>query len=105
MPTLHWIVNVEFWHRNMNRGKGFFINGYSKNHYPDFIIYTTRGSIILVEIKGDHLVNEDTREKNRLGKKWAEVSGNNFKYLMVFEKQNVEDCYDEGNIGEVLKKL
>ncbi|WP_332032775.1 DEAD/DEAH box helicase [Kaistella sp.] len=97
--------NVVFWHRNMSRGKGFFINGYSNNHYPDFIIYTKKGNIVLVETKGDYLVNDDTREKNRLGKKWAEVSGNNYKYFMVFEKQNVEDCYNAGNIVEVLKKL
>lgn len=97
--------NVVFWHRNMSRGKGFFINGYSNNHYPDFIIYTTKGNIILVETKGDHLVNEETREKNRLGKKWAQVSGSNYKYFMVFEEQNVEECYNAGNIGEVLKRL
>lgn len=29
--------NVYFWHRNQERGKGFFINGFI-NHYPDFII-------------------------------------------------------------------
>ncbi|REC45882.1 DEAD/DEAH box helicase [Chryseobacterium sp. 5_R23647] len=97
--------NIVFWHRNMSRGKGFFINGYSNNHYPDFIIYTQRGNIILLETKGDHLVNDETREKNRLGKKWAELSGNKYKYFMVFEKQAIEDCYNAGNIGEVLKKL
>ena len=32
--------NVEWWHRNISR-KGFRINGYL-NHYPDFIIKTTK---------------------------------------------------------------
>lgn len=50
-------------------------------------------------------MNDETREKNRLGKKWAELSGNKYKYFMVFEKQAIEDCYNAGNIGEVLKKL
>lgn len=34
--------NVVFWHRNLTRGRGFYINGYSSNHYPDFIIYTKK---------------------------------------------------------------
>lgn len=99
------LENIVFWHKNMSRGRGFFINGYNNNHYPDFIFYTSKGNIVLVETKGDHLVNDETREKNRLGKKWAELSGSNYKYFMVFEKQNVEDCYNAGNIGEVLRKL
>lgn len=31
------LENVEFWTRNLERGKGFCINGFI-NHYPDFII-------------------------------------------------------------------
>lgn len=97
--------NVVFWHRNMTRGKGFFINGYSSNHYPDFIIYTSKNNLILLETKGDHLINDDTKEKNRLGKLWIDKAGSNYKYFMVFEKANVEGCYNEGNILEVLKRL
>ncbi|AZI33646.1 DEAD/DEAH box helicase [Kaistella carnis] len=97
--------NVVFWHRNMTRGKGFFINGYSSNHYPDFIIYTSKNNLILLETKGDYLVNNDTKEKNKLGKLWIDKAGSNYKYFMVFEKANVEGCYNEGNILEVLKRL
>lgn len=97
--------NVVFWHRNMTRGKGFFINGYSSNHYPDFIIYTSKNNLILLETKGDFLVNNDTKEKNKLGKLWIDKAGSNYKYFMVFEKANVEGCYNEANILEVLKKL
>lgn len=97
--------NVVFWHRNMTRGKGFFINGYSSNHYPDFIIYTSKNNLILLETKGDHLINHDTKEKNKLGKLWIDKAGSNYKYFMVFEKANVEGCYNEGNILEVLKRL
>ena len=97
--------NVVFWHRNMTRGKGFFINGYSSNHYPDFIIYTNKNNLILLETKGDHLINDDTKEKNKLGKLWIDKAGSNYKYFMVFEKANVEGCYNEGNILEVLKRL
>ena len=97
--------NVVFWHRNMTRGKGFFINGYSSNHYPDFIIYTSKNNLVLLETKGDHLINEDTREKNKLGKLWIDKAGSNYKYFMVFEKASVDGCYNEGNILEVLKRL
>ncbi|MEC5158868.1 DEAD/DEAH box helicase [Chryseobacterium sp. MP_3.2] len=97
--------NVVFWHRNMTRGKGFFINGYSSNHYPDFIIYTSKNNLILLETKGDHLINDDTKEKNKLGKLWIDKAGSNYKYFMVFEKASVEGCYNEGNIMEVLRRL
>ena len=97
--------NVVFWHRNMTRGKGFFINGYSSNHYPDFIIYTSKNNLILLETKGDHLINDDTKEKNKLGKLWIDKAGSNYKYFMVFEKASVEGCYNEGSIMDVLKRL
>ncbi len=41
--------NIEFWHRNLERGKGFYINGFKANHYPDFIMRTKSGKTILVE--------------------------------------------------------
>jgi type III restriction enzyme len=43
------LENITFWHRNESR-KGFAINGW-KNHYPDFIIMTESGRIILIETK------------------------------------------------------
>ena len=97
--------NVYFWHRNLNKGKGFYINGYSTNHYPDFVIYTQKGNVVLIETKGDDRVNDDSLMKNKLGKLWAEKSGNNFKYFMVFQTKEVEDCYNANSIIEVLKRL
>lgn len=97
--------NVVFWHRNLTRGKGFFINGFENNHYPDFIIYTKKGNIILLETKGDDRNNDDSRDKNRLGKTWAEKSGGNYKYFMVFQSKKVEDTYTAKGIIEVLGRL
>jgi type III restriction enzyme len=54
------LSNVAFWHRNLGRGKGFAINGFKSNHYPDFIVVTKAGTIILLETKGSHLDNPDT---------------------------------------------
>jgi type III restriction enzyme len=103
--TIATMDNIVFWHRNLTRGKGFFINGYYSNHYPDFILYTSKGNIILVETKGDDRVNDDSKDKNKLGKIWAEKSGEKYKYFMVFQTKNVEDCYNANTIIEVLKRL
>lgn len=50
-------ANITFWHRNLERGKGFYINGFKANHYPDFILQTKSGKTVLIETKGDHLNN------------------------------------------------
>lgn len=97
--------NVVFWHRNLGRSKGFALNGPISNHYPDFIIYTKKGNIILLETKGDVYDNDESREKNKLGKIWAEKAGNNFKYFMVFETKNVENTYTVKSVIEVLRGL
>ncbi|MCM8569540.1 DEAD/DEAH box helicase family protein [Gramella jeungdoensis] len=97
--------NIVFWHRNLSRGKGFFLNGFESNHYPDFIIYTKKGNVILIETKGDDRDNDDSRDKNRLGKVWANKAGENYKYFMVFQSKDVEDTYTAKSIIEVLKLL
>lgn len=98
--------NVLFWHRNSdNKDKGFYLNGFSNNHYPDFILYTQKGNIVLVETKGDFLDNDDSKAKNILGKKWAEKSGDNYKYFMVFESKNVDGCYTAKNFLDIINAL
>jgi type III restriction enzyme len=99
------LPNIAFWHRNLGRGKGFSINGFKSNHYPDFIVMTRSGKTILVETKGDHLDNEDSAAKNRLGRRWAELAGPNFKYFMVFEKKEVRDAYTISKAKELISKL
>jgi len=99
------LENILFWHRNLERGKGFALNGFSSNHYPDFILYTKKGNAILLETKGDFYDNDDSRNKNILGKTWAEKSGSNYKYFMVFENKEVENTYTSRNVIEVLRGL
>lgn len=88
------LSNVKWWHRNIER-VGYHLNGYI-NHYPDFILETNDGYIILVETKGEHLDGDDSKKKLELGKLWANYSGPmKYKYLMAFEKTPlVEDCSD-----------
>lgn len=97
--------NVLFWHRNLEKGKGFALNGFENNHFPDFIIYTRKGNLILLETKGDHLDNDDSRAKNELGKKWAEKAGEKFKYFMVFQKKEVPGTYTAQSIIDIVKML
>ena len=92
--------NVVFWHRNPSR-TGFCINGYI-NHYPDFIVLLDSGMIILLETKGDDRDNSDSRAKIELGKTWANKAGEQFRYFMVFENQQMDGAI---TIKELLQRL
>ena len=80
--------NVLCWHRNQERGKGFCLNGFSNNHYPDFIVILKSGHVILIETKGRHLDNSDSRSKIKLGRTWANKAGSKYRYFMVYEGEN-----------------
>ncbi len=77
------LPNVRWWHRNIAR-QGFAINGFIK-HYPDILIMTQSGKLICAETKGEHLKNDDSREKIALGQAWRTAAGKDFRYYMVFE--------------------
>ena len=93
ISELSALSNISFWHRNLGKGKGFSINGFKSNHYPDFILVTKKGHVILLETKGGDRDNSDSAAKNRLGKKWEELAGKKFHYFMVFEKNEIEGAY------------
>lgn len=82
------LENVAFWTRNIDR-IGFCINGFI-NHYPDFIIVTKNGKVVLLETKGDDRGNEDSENKIYLGQKWEQKAGSKYKYYMVFENLEFE---------------
>lgn len=97
--------NIAFWHRNLGRGKGFAINGYKSNHYPDFIAVTKSGKVLLLETKGDDRDNSDSIAKCRLGNKWAEIAGKDFKYFMIFDKASVDGAYTLDKAKELIRQL
>ncbi|MFW0717999.1 hypothetical protein [Pedobacter sp. N23S346] len=99
------LQNIVFWHRNLSRGKGFNINGFKSNHYPDFILYTKSERIILLETKGDDRDNSDSQSKCRLGNKWAELAGEKFNYFMVFEQNQIEGAFSINKAIELIKEL
>lgn len=94
------LPNILCWTRNMER-KGYCINGFI-NHYPDFIIYTKSGKVVLLETKGDHL---DAEPKIRLGNLWISKCSNEFKYFMVYENRSVRDAYTQEGFMQIIKNL
>ncbi|MGE8036743.1 DEAD/DEAH box helicase family protein [Lysinibacillus sp. NPDC093692] len=99
------IDNITWWHRIIER-KGIRING-CINHYPDFIVRTKSGKIILVEAKGDYLDGDDSKTKLKLGRKWAAESGTSYRYFMVFKDKELglDGAYTLDNFVEVMKAL
>lgn len=92
---------VQWWHRNLSRGKGFRINGFI-NHYPDFIVKTDSGKIILIETKGDDRDNSDSELKLKLGKLWESKAGARFKYMMVFDNNPIDGAE---RLADAINKL
>lgn len=93
--------NIEWWHRNPVKGDGFEINGVT-NHYPDFIIKTKSGKIILLETKGDHLI---ATKKIKLGNTWAQNAGKQFKYFLVYDKYQAEGAKTKEEFLNLIKEL
>lgn len=81
---------IRWWHRVAERREGeFCINGFI-NHYPDFLAQTTDGVVLAIETKGGHLIGEDSEAKLRLGTRWADMAGREYRYVMVFENQKLD---------------
>tara|TARA_R110001606_G_scaffold199601_1_gene347375 strand:+ start:2072 stop:4711 length:2640 start_codon:yes stop_codon:yes gene_type:complete len=97
--------NIAFWHRNLDRTKGFFINGFKSNHYPDFILHTKSGITILLETKGGDRDNSDSAGKCRLGNEWEKQAGKDFAYFMVFDKKEIEGAYTLDKAKEIISGM
>lgn len=105
------LENIVWWHRNLERGKGFVINGFL-NHYPDFVVLTQSKNIIVVETKGDDRDNSDSKDKLKLGKIWesqanqiAHETGYRYHYMMVFESNPIEGAHTTGEVLKLIEAL
>jgi len=101
------LQNVKWWHRIAeSKPYSFNINGFI-THYPDFFVMTEKGTLVVVEVKGDDRDNSDSERKLRLGRKWAERAGDYFRYYMVFDKLNwsKEGAFDLSDFVELMKRL
>jgi type III restriction enzyme len=103
--------NVVWWHCNLERGKGFCINGFL-NHYPDFIVLTSSKNILIIETKGDDRDNADSKDKFRLGKIWesqanqiAHETGYRYHYMMVFESNAIDGALVVGDALKLIRSL
>lgn len=103
--ALSSLKNIKWWHRNISR-LGFMING-STHAYPDIIAMTHSGKILMIETKGDHLDNDESREKAKIGQQWDMLAGNNYRYFMVFESKspNYPGAYSYDRFMEIVKGL
>jgi len=80
------LPEVQWWVRNLERqpAHSFWLQTSTDRFYPDFVIRLKNGKIIVVEYKGLNLsTNDDTEEKERLGKLWEERSGGQCLFEMV----------------------
>ncbi|MDN0056352.1 DEAD/DEAH box helicase [Collinsella ihumii] len=81
---------IAWWHRvRESKDYEFKING-SLTHYPDFIAMRTDGIIMAIETKGGQLIGEDSTEKLKLGRRWADMAGSKFRYFMVFNDEKLK---------------
>ena len=105
IDTLISTDNIRWWHRNIER-KELRLNGYF-NHYPDFVVMSKSGKIILIEAKGDYLDGEDTKAKLELGRKWQEQAGRNYRYFMVFKEKElgIDGAYTLDKFLEIMKEI
>lgn len=102
------LSNIRWWHRNISR-RGFAING-AVTAYPDLIVMTESGKLLLVETKGDHLKNDESREKAEIGATWAAKAsqlGRIYKYYMVYETKKPEyaGAYSHERFMEIVRGL
>ena len=82
---------VEYWIRNLDRDSqnAFWLQTSTDKFYPDFILKLKSGKILVIEYKGEHLKNEDSKEKEMLGLAWAGLN-NNLGFALVYKSDYKE---------------
>ena len=103
--TLSAMDNIKWWHRNISR-LGFQING-AIHAYPDIIAMTTNGKVLMIETKGDHLDNDESKAKAKIGYRWASLAGSQYRYFMVFQSKSPDypGAYSYDRFMEIVKGL
>jgi type III restriction enzyme len=77
---------VKFWVRNLvaRPAASFRLPIAGGWFYPGFVAQLEDGRVLVVEYKGEvYKTNDDSREKNNVGKLWAEKGGKNYLFLMA----------------------
>ena len=78
---------VKYWVRNLVHASWGFRLPLSNRHffYPDFVALLNDGRILVVEYKGEHLI-EYSQEKKNIGELWAEKSNGKAIFLMAVKR-------------------
>lgn len=85
----HWVRNIERYE------KSFWLPTSSDKFYPDFVAELTDGRILVVEYKGEHLI-EGEKEKLNIGELWEEKSNGKALFLMAVKKDDKgQDVYGQ----------
>lgn len=63
-------------------GQSFWLQTSTDKFYPDFVCKLKDGRILVVEYKGGHLWNDESKEKKALGELWAMRSGGACLFVM-----------------------
>lgn len=97
--------NVRWWHRIIDR-KGLRLNAFI-NHYPDFMVMTNSGKLVLIEAKGDYLDGDDSHTKLKLGRTWQALAGREYRYFMVFRDKDLgmDGAYTLDRFANIMKEL
>jgi type III restriction enzyme len=71
------------------------------------MVMTKSGKLVLVETKGDHLANDDSKQKLNIGRLWEAKAGNNYRYFMVFKNKDLklDGAYTIDEFIRVMRKL
>ena len=90
---------VEYWVRNIEKHQySFRLPKADGGFYPDFVAKLKDGRILAVEYKGEHLAtNEDTKNKDLIGKLWEKSSNGKCLFLMAVKKNEI------GTVDEQIK--
>ena len=107
IDTIVSLDNVKWWHRITGGKDSFRLNGFI-NHYPDFMVMTKSGKLVLVEYKGDDRDNSDSERKLKLGRKWQEYAGpDKYRYFMVFKNREfgIDGAYTMDDFIGIMREL
>jgi type III restriction enzyme len=75
----HWVRNVE-----QDERFSFWLPTATDYFYPDFVAELHDGRVLALEYKGAHLVDgPDSREKDQIGRQWAQSSGARCLFLVA----------------------
>ncbi|MCB1658983.1 MAG: DEAD/DEAH box helicase family protein [Moraxellaceae bacterium] len=86
---LHAENKLAYWVRNLESDpkNAFWLPTATGKFYPDFVAMLNDGRLLVVEYKGDQLVtNDDSKEKNAIGRKWEAASNGKTLFLMAVKK-------------------